>query len=141
MTGTAYVLPSSFGSFEVEGLLRAAATSLPKTALVELANPIGHALKHFLRGRAKRVGSLLNPKWKLATAELNALADFAGEHRLKRLAVWLSFEAPDGITLMEAEDGNSTIWLADRLSEETRHQILEACGGSVSQFEGASLLP
>jgi hypothetical protein len=136
---------SPFGREPIGALLRSLATVLPVGSSIEVITPIGDKVKQFLRqfARAKRSG-LLGPKvWSLAhTGPQGAVFQFAQlaeEHSITALSVWFTVVGSDGATLLEAEDGNTVLFLSDALAPDAVAAIIRGAGVAGSGVPSAAL--
>ena len=132
--GKDYEMSSPFGSSPVGALLHVLARYLPADSAIELITPIGDQVKAFLRrsGHSRRPGLLYAKVWSITHSGpqgiLFQLAALAEAHTLTRLSVWFTVVGPDDATLLEAEDGNSTLFLADALTLEAIAAVIKATG-------------
>ena len=145
--GTTFLLSRHFGKFPVAPLLRAMNQALPSESTVFFVTPIPKSLRTLLRDNARPVkkGFLHRRYWALDglphSDTLANIAEVAAVEEWHRLAVWMLAKDSQGTEILEAEDGNNYLWLADIMPEAGRQTILEAVGGVSNSIEGTRPLP
>ena len=143
--GKDYDMPVAFGATPVTPLLDALARFLPIGASIQLITPIGVQVKKFLEqdGRPSRPGFFKSRIWTIHhTATPGRLSEFthlAREHSLMRLAVWFTVVGEDGRELLEMEDTNRVLFVADAMPRAALSAILEATGVTGPGCDSASL--
>jgi hypothetical protein len=131
-------MSAPFGHMPVAPLLRALRDHLSAGTRLELVTPIGAVVETFLidhvtpERRPGWFGRLEGTRWNVVhdgpAGPLSALATLAERAVLQRVAVWFTVRAPTGDTLLEAEDGNATLFLADTLPMAASAAVLDAVG-------------
>ena len=143
--GTDYEMSVPFGRAPAAALLRALADVLPIGSSIELITPIGKQVEEFLKqfGKATNPGFLKARVWSIThtgpQSSLVQLANLVEEHAITELAVWFSAVGPDGGTLLEAEDGNTVLFLSDALPPDGTAAVLRAIGIQNSGVPSAAL--
>jgi hypothetical protein len=144
--GRWFEMAHPFGSGPAAPLLGALREHLPVGAALELVTPIGSGIRDFLRrrGRSRRPpGWFRTTRWYVdqagSTGPLAGLAALAEAERLHRVAVWFTVISAAGVTLLEAEDGNTSLYVADVLSPAASSAIRAAVGAADAGVDGEPL--
>ena len=143
--GTDYEMSVPFGRTPAGALLRVLADVMPIGSAIELITPIGKQVDEFLKqfGKATKPGFLKAKVWSITHSgpegSLVQLAKLAEECAITELAVWCSAVGPDGSTLLEAEDGNTVLFLSDALPPDSIAAVLRAVGVHNSGVPSAAL--
>jgi hypothetical protein len=141
--GTHFTLRQRFGAFPVAPLLRALTNDLEPGSVIKFVTVTDPTLRAFLKAQGHLVWRFpwrhdAELRLSQGPASLEGLVALAERHQATGLAVWFLVHDVEGKLLLESEDGNNYLWLADRLPHTTREHLLAAVGGALHQIDNVA---
>lgn len=138
--GTHHSLRQKFGRFPIAPLLRALADELAQGSYLKFVTIIDPHMRDFMKSRGMTVWRF---PWRhdAQVRVAHAAEDFADlvavaeTHKSQSPAVWFYAYDGSGNLLLEAEDSNDYLWLADSLPASTHEHLVTVVGGAVSRID------